>query len=65
MFNELYSTIFLESFDGLHGEDNYLLGTIFAYLKSLHFSRYGVCTYVKHNPFGHIKCIDQDDLGNF
>jgi hypothetical protein len=31
MFNELYSAILLESFDSLHGEDNYLLGTIFPF----------------------------------
>jgi hypothetical protein len=65
MFNGFYNAIFLESFDSLRGEDNYLLGNILLYLKSLHFLRYGVCTYVEHNPFGHIKCINQNDLGQF
>jgi hypothetical protein len=59
------SAIFLESFDSLHGEDNYLLGIIFPYLESFHLSRYGVSTYVQHNPFGRITCINFDDLGQF
>jgi len=30
MFNDLYNAIFLESFDGLGGEDRYLLGFVFS-----------------------------------
>jgi len=41
MFNGLYSAIFLEFFDDLHGHNHYLLGTII-YLESLHSSRFDV-----------------------
>jgi len=44
MFNGPYNTIFWESFDNLRGEDHYVLGTIFPYLESFCFFRYGVST---------------------
>jgi hypothetical protein len=37
MFNNPYSAIFLESFDSIHGEDRYLLGSIIFYMENLHF----------------------------
>jgi hypothetical protein len=58
MFNGPYSAICLESFDGLCGEDQYLLESILLYLENLHSSGYGVPTFVEHNPFGRIRCID-------
>jgi hypothetical protein len=61
MFNGLYSAIILESFHDHHGEDQYLLGIVFLYLENLHSSRYNVPTFVEHNPFGRIGCIDQDN----
>lgn len=64
MFNELYNAIFLEfNFDDLHGEDNYLLGHVLPYLEFFHLSKYGVSTYVQHNPFCRIICINCNDLG--
>jgi len=61
MFNGLHSAIFLESSDGHCGEDQYLLGFIIPYLEHLHSFRYNVPTFVEHNPFGRIRCIDQDN----
>jgi len=61
MFNGPYIGISLEFFDGLHGHDNYLLGTIFPYLESFHSSEYGVSTFVQHNPFSRIRCISNRD----
>jgi hypothetical protein len=58
MFNGPYNAIFLESFDGFCGEDQYLLGSVLPYLENLHLSGYGVPTFVEHNPFGRIKCIN-------
>jgi len=58
MFNNLYNAIFLESFDNLCGEDQYLLGFIFPYLENLHSSGYVVPTFVEHNPFSRSSCID-------
>jgi hypothetical protein len=65
MFNGLYSAIFLESFDGHCGEDQYLLGYVLFYLENLHLFEYNVPTFVEHIPFGRIRCIDQDNLGIF
>jgi hypothetical protein len=65
MFDGSYNVIFMETFDSFHGEDKYLMGIVFPYLKSFHFSRYGVCTFVEHNPFGRIRCINQNDLKQF
>jgi hypothetical protein len=53
-----YNVIFLDSFDGHYGEDHYLLGFVFLYLENLHSFGYGVPTFVAHNPFGRIRCID-------
>jgi hypothetical protein len=61
MFNGPYSAIFLESFNGIHGEDQYLLGSIILYVENLHSSRYGVPIFVERNPFGRIKCINPDN----
>jgi hypothetical protein len=58
VFNNLYGAIFLELFDDFCGEDQYLLGYVFPYLENLHLSIYGFPTFVEHNPFGRIKCID-------
>jgi chromatin segregation and condensation protein Rec8/ScpA/Scc1 (kleisin family) len=64
MFNKPYNAIFLD-FDDLCGLDHYLLGIIILYLESLLLSRYGVFTYVQHNPFGRIKYINCGDPGQF
>jgi hypothetical protein len=58
IFNGPYSAIFLESFDDLCGEDQYLLGSIFPYLENFHLFGYGVPTFVEHNPFGRINFIN-------
>jgi hypothetical protein len=65
MLNGPYSAIFLESFDSLCGEDLYLLGFVLPHLENLHLFGYGVPTFVEHNPFGRITCIDRDNLGPF
>ncbi len=51
----------MESFYDLRGEDQYLLGFVFPYLENLHSSRYDVPTFVEHNPFGRIRCTDQNN----
>jgi hypothetical protein len=61
MFNNLYSAIVFELFDNIHGEDQYLLGSIFPYLENLHSSKYGVPTFVEHNPFGRIRCTNPNN----
>ncbi len=61
MFNNSHSAIFLESFSSLDGEDQYLLGFVLFYLENFHLSEYIIHTFVEHNPFGGIRCIDQDN----
>jgi len=61
MFNGPYIVIFLDPFDDRHGKDQYFLGFIFPYLENLHLSGYDVPTFVEHNPFGRIKCIDKNN----
>jgi len=46
LFNELFSVIFLESFDNVREDDHYLLETIFLYLNFFHLFGYGVSTFV-------------------
>jgi hypothetical protein len=61
MFNGPYSAIFLELFHDHHEEDQYLLWSIILYLENFLSSRYGVPTFVEHNPFGKVRCIDRDN----
>jgi hypothetical protein len=65
MFNGLYNAIFFELFDNIHGEDQYLLGSIIPYLENLHSSEYDIPTFVEHNPFGRIKYINLNNPGLF
>jgi hypothetical protein len=57
MFNGPYNAIFLDSFDNRCGEDHYLLGFILPYLENLHSFKYGVPTFVEHNPFGGLNVL--------
>jgi hypothetical protein len=43
-------------------KDNYFLGTIFPYLKSLHYFGLNVPTFVENYPFGTIKSFKEDDV---
>jgi hypothetical protein len=56
---------FLESFDGLHGDDHYLSGFVFPYLENLQSFGYGVPTFVEDNPFGRVRCINRNDPRQF
>jgi hypothetical protein len=60
-FNESFSAIFLECFDGFCKDDNYLLSIILPYLKSFHCFGYGVGTSIKDTPFGYIRIISHND----
>jgi hypothetical protein len=64
-FNNIYNSIFLKSFDGLHGEDQCLLRYVLSYLENLDLFGYDVPTFVEHNPLGRIRCIDQNNLALF
>jgi hypothetical protein len=55
----------LELCDNVCGKDQYLLGPTLPYLENLHLSKYNIPTFVKHNPFGRIRCINWNNLGFF
>ncbi len=57
MFNGPFSAIFVKSFDGYGGDDNYLLHTILPYSEYFHHFKYGVITFVHDNPFGRIRSV--------
>jgi hypothetical protein len=57
IFNDLCSAIFLESFEGVSSNGDYLFSTILPCLVSLHSFRFNAQTYVKHNFFGTNKSI--------
>jgi hypothetical protein len=65
IFNSSYSAIFLESFDGIHGEDQNLLGFVLPYLENFHSSIYIVPTFVENNPFCKIRCINLNNIRFF
>jgi len=60
IFNDCV-VLFLKSFEGAHSDGDYLLSTILPYLVSLHSFGFNVQTYMKHNPFGIIISISQND----
>jgi len=62
LFNRPFSAIFFERFYGLHNDVNYLLQTIFPYLKSLHLSKMHVYKFAKLNPFDNITYVLPNDL---
>jgi len=50
MFNNSYNVTSLELFNCLHGDNQYLLGSILPYLEHLHLSIYDVPTLLKTIP---------------
>jgi hypothetical protein len=61
IFNDLWNGIFVESFEGASNNGDYLFSIVLPYLVSFHFFGFSVQTYMKHNPFGTIKSINQSD----
>jgi hypothetical protein len=53
-FNLRLCAIFFDTFYMFNFDSNYLLGTIFPYLESLHSSKMQVYKFIELNPFGSI-----------
>jgi hypothetical protein len=56
------NAIFVKSYEYAPKEDNYLMETLFPYLKFLHHFGFSVPTFVEFYPFGTIKSIKEDDV---
>jgi len=57
-----FNAIFVESYEYAPKEDNYLMKTLFLYLKFFHYSQFNVFTFVEFYPFDTIKSIKEDDV---
>jgi hypothetical protein len=57
-----FNAIFIESYEYLPKEDNYLMKTILPYLEFLHNFVFSVPTFVEFYPFGPIRIIKEDDV---
>ncbi len=61
--NPPFNAIFVESYEDLPKEDNYLMKILLLYLKlNLHYFGFNVPTFVKLYPFGTIKNFKEDDV---
>lgn len=58
-----FNAIFVKSYEHVPKEDNYLVKTIFPYLKFFHNFRLSVSTFVEFYPFSTIRSIKDDDVG--
>jgi len=57
-----FSAIFVKSYEDVPKEDNYLMKTLFPYLKFFHYSRLSVPTFVELYHIGDIKSLKEDDV---
>jgi hypothetical protein len=57
-----FNAIFVESYEYVPKEDNYLIKTIFMCLEFLHNSRLIVPTFVELYPFNAIRSLEEDDV---
>jgi hypothetical protein len=56
------NAIFVESYEYAPKKDNYLMKTLFPYLKFFHYFGLSVPTFVELYPFGAIRSIKEDDV---
>jgi hypothetical protein len=60
--NPPFNAIFVEFYEYVPKEDNYIMKTFLPYLKFLHYFGFHVPTFVELYPFGAIKSIKEDDV---
>ncbi len=60
--NPPFNAIFVEFYEDLPKEDNYLMKIFFPYLEFLHYSRLRILTFVELYPFSTIKSLKEDDV---
>ncbi len=57
-----FNAIFVESFEYVPKEDNYLMKILLPYLEFFHYSRLSVPTFVELYPFDAIGCIKENNV---
>jgi len=62
--NSPSNAVFVESYEYTPKKDNYLMKTLFLYLKFLHYSRLIVPTFMELYPFGPLK-VSRKTMSNF
>jgi len=60
--NPPFNAIFVESYEYVPKEDNYLMKVLFMYLKFLHYSGFNVPMFVEFYRFGTIKIMKEDNV---
>jgi hypothetical protein len=60
--NPHFNVIFIEFYEDMPEEENYLLGSLLPYLKLFHYSGFNVPTFVENYPFGAIRNLKEDDV---
>jgi len=60
--NSPFNVIFVESYEYVPKEANYLMKTLLPYLKFPHYSRLNVPTFVELYPFNAIRSLKEDDV---
>jgi hypothetical protein len=60
--NPPFNAIFVESYEYMPKEDNFLMKAFLLYLELLHYSRLIVPTFVELYPFDTIRSIKEDDV---
>ncbi len=60
--NPLFNAIFVDSYEYMPKEDNYLMTTLLSYLKFLYNSRLNVPTFVEFYTFSTINDIKEDNV---
>jgi len=60
--NPPFNVIFIEYYEDVPKEDNYLLKTFLPYFKKFHYSGLIVLTFVEFYHFGVIRSIEENDV---
>jgi hypothetical protein len=57
-----FNAIFVESYEYVPKEDNYLMKILLPFLEFFHYFGISVFTFVELSPFGIIRSIKEDDV---
>jgi hypothetical protein len=60
--NPPFNVIFIESYEDMPKEENYLLGIFLPYIESFHYSEFTVATFVENYAFDAIRSLKKDDV---
>jgi hypothetical protein len=63
--NPPFNAIFVESYEDVSKEDNYLMKILFPYLEFFHYLGLNVPTFVDFYPYGAIRFLSRKTMLNF